>query len=172
MYVTYLRVYYAQTNTLLFLPSFTSQRILTHDAPEMALKEARCLAQHEDQCSSGNISAVYRSHLTPSCSLFTYNSSLELAGERQASPYKELDDFVLKLVCRDGLQGSKHEQKEFCIIAYHVQNKPELTFTSQTSGAGRTSCRSSCWCTISGSSAGVLMWVATTRATTSCEQLE
>lgn len=41
---------------------------------------------------------------------FTCMSSSEIAGEHEASPYKELDDFVLQLVQRDGIQGSKHAQ--------------------------------------------------------------
>ncbi|XP_060772644.1 DNA-directed primase/polymerase protein isoform X2 [Neoarius graeffei] len=61
---------------------FTSQRILTYEAPERTSNEARCSAQHSGPHSS------------------------ELAGEHQASPYKELDDFVLKLVHRDGVQGN------------------------------------------------------------------
>lgn len=48
--------------------------------------------------------------------LLVYDFSSELVGEHQASPYKELDDFVLKLVKRDGVEGSKHEQKELCMI--------------------------------------------------------
>ncbi|XP_026803498.3 DNA-directed primase/polymerase protein isoform X1 [Pangasianodon hypophthalmus] len=62
--------------------SFTSQRILTFDAPERTSNESGCSARHRGPHSS------------------------ELAGEHQASPYKELDDFVLKLALRDGIQGN------------------------------------------------------------------
>ncbi|XP_047672493.1 DNA-directed primase/polymerase protein [Tachysurus fulvidraco] len=62
--------------------SFTSQRILTHNAPETTSKET----QRSAQCRG--------THGT------------ELAGKLQTSPYKELDDFVLKVVHKDGVQGS------------------------------------------------------------------
>lgn len=62
--------------------SFTSQRILTCDAPEKTSNESRCSPRPRDP------------HGT------------ELVGEHQASPYKELDDFVLKLVKRDGVEGN------------------------------------------------------------------
>ncbi|KAF7686727.1 DNA-directed primase/polymerase protein [Silurus meridionalis] len=63
--------------------SFTSQRILTYDAPDGTSKQSPCSARHRDPHSSG-----------------------ELAGEHQTSPYKELDEFVLKLLHRDGVQGN------------------------------------------------------------------
>uniref|UniRef100_A0A4W4G4I7 DNA-directed primase/polymerase protein n=1 Tax=Electrophorus electricus TaxID=8005 RepID=A0A4W4G4I7_ELEEL len=62
--------------------SFTGQRILEFDAPEMSSAGFHCSAQHRVPQGS------------------------ELAGEQQASPYKELDDFVLTLVYKDGIQGS------------------------------------------------------------------
>ncbi|XP_076855083.1 DNA-directed primase/polymerase protein-like [Brachyhypopomus gauderio] len=63
-----------------FLHSFTGQRILECDAPESSA-EPQCSVQHRVQQGS------------------------ELAGEQQASPYKELDNFVLTLVYKDGVQG-------------------------------------------------------------------
>ncbi|XP_076874167.1 DNA-directed primase/polymerase protein isoform X2 [Brachyhypopomus gauderio] len=61
--------------------SFTGQRILECDAPERSSAERQCSVQQRVQQGS------------------------ELAGEQQASPYKELDDFVLTLVYKDGVQG-------------------------------------------------------------------
>ncbi|XP_072526428.1 DNA-directed primase/polymerase protein [Salminus brasiliensis] len=62
--------------------SFTGQRILTCDVSERPSAGSHCSAQHKGPQSS------------------------ELAGEQQPSPYKEVDEFVLKLVHKDGIQGS------------------------------------------------------------------
>ncbi|KAI4878677.1 hypothetical protein NFI96_030340, partial [Prochilodus magdalenae] len=62
--------------------SFTGQRILTCDVPERSSTESHCSPQHKVPQSS------------------------EFAGEHQPSPYKEVDEFVQRLVLKDGIQGS------------------------------------------------------------------
>ncbi|XP_062864648.1 DNA-directed primase/polymerase protein isoform X2 [Trichomycterus rosablanca] len=59
--------------------SFTGQRILTYDLPERTSDGSQGSVQHK---------------------------GLQSKGEQQSSPYKELDDFVLKLVCKEDIQGS------------------------------------------------------------------
>ncbi|XP_066516731.1 DNA-directed primase/polymerase protein [Hoplias malabaricus] len=61
--------------------SFTGQRILVCEAAE-SLTGSHRSAQHNDPQSS------------------------EHAGEKQPSPHKDIDEFVQKLVCKDGIQGS------------------------------------------------------------------
>ncbi|XP_022537487.2 DNA-directed primase/polymerase protein [Astyanax mexicanus] len=61
--------------------SFTGQRILTCDIPE--------------RTSAGS----------PSSALPKGPQNSELAGEQEPSPYREVDEFVLKLVFKDGIQG-------------------------------------------------------------------
>lgn len=34
---------------------------------------------------------------------------IELMGDQQPSPFKEVDDFVLTVVCKDGIQGCKQK---------------------------------------------------------------
>ncbi|KAJ8383442.1 hypothetical protein AAFF_G00220380 [Aldrovandia affinis] len=66
--------------------SFTGQRILTSDIP--VAKEAKLIL-----CSD------------PHPSSLPLVSSVDSTGGCQHSPYKEVDDFVLSLVTRDGVQG-------------------------------------------------------------------
>ncbi|KAF5879966.1 DNA-directed primase/polymerase protein, partial [Clarias magur] len=80
--------------------SFTSQRILTFDTPETTSNESLGSAQHAS----------------------LHNS--ELAGEHQTSPYKELDDFVLKLVHRDAVQGNIRRWTYFAseqLLVYDIE---------------------------------------------------
>ncbi|XP_036372441.1 DNA-directed primase/polymerase protein [Megalops cyprinoides] len=63
--------------------SFTGQKILTCEAP--LTKEAKCLLSPAPRSSSDTSDCI---------------------GGYQHSPYKEVDDFVLSLVTRDGVNGS------------------------------------------------------------------
>lgn len=38
-----------------------------------------------------------------------YPLHIDLLGEQKVSPFKEVDEFVLTLVCKDGIQGSKRQ---------------------------------------------------------------
>lgn len=62
--------------------SFTGQRILTYSMPERGTGESPCLTLQRQ----------------------SHNS--DLMGEEQPSPFKEVDDFVLTLVSKDGIQGN------------------------------------------------------------------
>ncbi|XP_036439346.1 DNA-directed primase/polymerase protein isoform X2 [Colossoma macropomum] len=62
--------------------SFTGQRILTCDVPERNPAVSHCSPQDKGP------------------------QSTEFAGEQQLSPYKEVDEFVQRLVYKDNIQGS------------------------------------------------------------------
>ncbi|KAI7810523.1 DNA-directed primase/polymerase protein [Triplophysa rosa] len=62
--------------------SFTGQRILTYDKPERDTGES------------------------PGLTLQRQSHNSELMGDQQPSPFKEVDDFVLTVVCKDGIQGN------------------------------------------------------------------
>lgn len=45
---------------------------------------------------------------------------IDLLGEQKPSPFKEVDEFVLTLVCKDGIQGSKQEKKDLYTISFKL----------------------------------------------------
>ncbi|KAA0722378.1 DNA-directed primase/polymerase protein [Triplophysa tibetana] len=62
--------------------SFTGQRILAYDTPGRDTGES------------------------PGWTLQRQSDNSELMGDQQPSPFKEVDDFVLTVVCKDGIQGN------------------------------------------------------------------
>lgn len=51
---------------------------------------------------------------------------IDLLGEQKPSPFKEVDEFVLTLVCKDGIQGSKQEKYDLYTIFF----KWKLSFST------------------------------------------
>ncbi|XP_051558317.1 DNA-directed primase/polymerase protein isoform X1 [Myxocyprinus asiaticus] len=62
--------------------SFTGQKILTYELPQRGTAGSPSLTLQREVYSS------------------------DLLGEEQLSPFKDVDDFVLTLVCKDGVQGN------------------------------------------------------------------
>ncbi|XP_030644092.1 LOW QUALITY PROTEIN: DNA-directed primase/polymerase protein [Chanos chanos] len=83
--------------------SFTGQRILTCDVPHK--EEAQGLQSCSAQQTSTTISDV--------------------SGDQQCSPYREVDDFVRTLVCKDGIEGSIRRWSYFVseqLLVYDILN--------------------------------------------------
>ncbi|XDV14887.1 hypothetical protein PO909_015060 [Leuciscus waleckii] len=80
--------------------SFTGQRILTHDIPQKKTAGSLCSTLQRESHSS------------------------DLLGEQKPSPFKEVDEFVLTLVCKDGIQGSIRRWNYFAseqLLVYDIE---------------------------------------------------
>uniref|UniRef100_A0A672KAQ6 DNA-directed primase/polymerase protein n=1 Tax=Sinocyclocheilus grahami TaxID=75366 RepID=A0A672KAQ6_SINGR len=85
--------------------SFTGQRILTYDMPQKSTAGSQCSTLQIESHSS------------------------DLLGEQKLSPFKEVDEFVLTLVCKDGIQGSKRWCHAF-IVPQFLSNERNLNYFS------------------------------------------
>uniref|UniRef100_A0A8C1P4B7 DNA-directed primase/polymerase protein n=1 Tax=Cyprinus carpio TaxID=7962 RepID=A0A8C1P4B7_CYPCA len=80
--------------------SFTGQRILTYEMPQKSTAGSQCSTLQIESHGS------------------------ELLGERKPSPFKEVDEFVLTLVCKDGIQGSIRRWNYFAseqLLVYDIE---------------------------------------------------
>ncbi|KAI2668596.1 DNA-directed primase/polymerase protein [Labeo rohita] len=80
--------------------SFTGQRILTYDTPQKSTAGSHCSTPQRESHSS------------------------DLLGEQKVSPFKEVDEFVLTLVCKDGIQGSIRRWNYFAseqLLVYDIE---------------------------------------------------
>ncbi|KAG1956719.1 DNA-directed primase/polymerase protein [Pimephales promelas] len=80
--------------------SFTGQRILTYDIPQKNTAGSLCSTLQRQSHSS------------------------DLLGEQKPSPFKEVDVFVLTLLCKDGIQGSIRRWNYFAseqLLVYDIE---------------------------------------------------
>ncbi|XP_067298859.1 DNA-directed primase/polymerase protein isoform X1 [Pseudorasbora parva] len=80
--------------------SFTGQRILTYDLPQKNTAGSLCSTLQRESHSS------------------------DLLGVQKPSPFKEVDEFVLTLVCKDGIQGSIRRWNYFAseqLLVYDIE---------------------------------------------------
>lgn len=112
-------------SSFLCIISFTGQRILTWDVPET--KEAKTSRFHCQQGSATNPGSPELTHRLLSvlcthrqciniffniisfhfCNTFPHPSLTDSLSGSLSSPHKEVDNFVLSLVKKDGIHGSK-----------------------------------------------------------------
>lgn len=80
--------------------SFTGQRILTYDMTQKSTAGSECPTLQRESHSS------------------------DLLGDQKTSPFKEVDEFVLTLVCKDGIQGSIRRWNYFAceqLLVYDIE---------------------------------------------------
>lgn len=112
--------------------------------------------------------------------IFAHHSPLtELFSGDGSSPHQEVDNFVLTLVQKDGIQGSKCWDKGSILGTFWLKNRRDEDSVFdfkfwrshllwQASGGGTTLQPNNCWCMTSWSTAGVKMCRDFIKATTLC----